>query len=141
MMLAGPAGQTVLLRWCVPAGLVALLVLAAGCAGQKSDLEGKVKVQASPELTDLGVTVTDWRYVDKKFGVKLTATKELGPPWLITVQPGKGAVYMTMSPVRLKAGETAWVDFATFKFLHDPVELTEATGTVTVSVHDQRRAP
>ena len=91
------------------ASLVLVLAALPGCSSSKGKYAGKLKVEASPKLQELGVTVKEWRFSesDKTFGVQLSATKDFGPPNKIELSiEGKGR-FSSPVPVKLKAGEKA----------------------------------
>jgi hypothetical protein len=129
------------LPWLLPAILAAGCLLAAGCGARKGELAGKLTVEATPQLTELGVTVKDWSYVDQKFAVQLAASKDFGAPWIITLQADTGSIFSMMSPLNLKAGQSEWVEVGGFKFVGTPFQVTPNTQKVTVGVRNQLVAP
>jgi hypothetical protein len=109
--------------------------LLLGC-NSKGKYGGKIKVEASAALQKLGVTVKDWRYSekDKTFGVQLSASQDFGPPNQIAVQiPTRGS-FSSPIPLRLKAGETQWIDFGGTNALGNPFSDLPEQGTITIDV-------
>src|SRR5260370_13181065 len=107
------------------AGLVLISTLGmSGCANSKGKYAGKLKVEASPQLQQLGVTVTDWRYSDsnKTFGIQLSASKDFGPPNSIDLRVQGRGTYSSPVPVKLKAGEKTWHDFARSRAFGNPLD-------------------
>jgi len=111
-----------------------LLVCAVGC-DSKQGLGDKVKVEASPKLTELGVRVADWRYGDNRFGIKFAASSAFGDPWRMVLQM-RGQVY-EMGKVTLRAGQSKWIDVTTPRSFGQPIKITAQTGTITVAVRHQ----
>jgi hypothetical protein len=120
--------------WLFYAGAIACLA-AAGCHS-KGNLAGKLKVEASPELTAQGLSVKDWAASGSNFSVKLEATRDLEPNWLLTLQADGGEMFQTMTPLKMKAGQTEWIEIAGPKFL-EKFEVTSETKTVTVGLRNR----
>src|SRR5258708_3115752 len=96
--------------------LVVVTCSITGCHS-KGEFAGKVTVQGSKKLTDLGVTVKDWGYADKVFSFKLEASKDFGSPWLLTVEADNGQPFSFGTPVTIKAGKSEWIEVGGPKFL------------------------
>lgn len=117
-------------------GLISTLSL-LGCANSKGKYAGKLKVDASPQLQQLGVTVTDWRYSDsnKTFGVQLSASKDFGPPNNIDLRVQGRGTYSSPVPVKLKAGEKTWLDFGGSVAFGNPFDDLSDNTVITLELH------
>jgi hypothetical protein len=127
--------RAVCIRWLAVIGLISTLSL--GCSNSKGKYAGKLKVEASPQLQQLGVTVTDWRYSnsDKTFGVQISASKDFGPPNNVDVNVQGQGRYSSPVPVKLKAGEKTWIDFGGSVAFGSPFESMADNTTITLELH------
>jgi hypothetical protein len=125
------------INWPTALGLIAALVLETGCGNSKGKYAGKLKVEASPQLQQLGVAVTDWRYSDsdKTFGVQVSASKDFGPPNYIDLRVVGQGTYSSPVPVKLKAGEKTWLDFGGSVAFGNPFENIADNTTITLELH------
>jgi hypothetical protein len=122
-------------RRLVMIGLISASVL--GCSNSKGKYAGKLKVEASPQLQQLGVTVADWRYsnVDKTFGVQVSASKDFGPPNNLDLNVQGQGRYSSPVPVKLKTGEKTWLDFGSSVAFGNPFENIADNTTITLELH------
>jgi hypothetical protein len=108
-----------------------------GCSNSKGKYAGKLKVEASPQIQQLGVTVADWRYSDsnKTFGVQVAASKDFGPPNYIDVHVSGHGTFSSPVPVKLKAGEKTWIDFGGSVAFGNPSDDLSDNTTITLDLH------
>jgi hypothetical protein len=123
--------------WLACACAIAVLV-AGGCGPSKGNLAGKLKVEAGPELAEQGLNVKDWGLSGDNFTIKLEATKDLGPDWLLTIQADGDPTFETMTPLKMKAGQAEWIEIGGPKFL-ESFKVSSDTKTVKVGLHNRLR--
>ena len=115
---------------------IVVLTTCAGCGPSKGKLAGKLKVEAKPEMAEQGLNVKDWGVSGDNFTIKLEATKDLGPDWLLTIQADGGPVFQTMTPLKMKSGQTDWIEIGGPKFL-ESFAVSEQTKTVSVGLRNR----
>jgi hypothetical protein len=102
-------------------------------------LDGKLKVEAKPELAAEGLSLKDWGVSGDNFAIKLEAAKDLEPNWLLTIQADGGPPFQTMTPLRMKAGQSEWIEVGGAKFL-ESFKVSTETKTVTVGLRNRLSA-
>jgi hypothetical protein len=114
---------------------VVVAVFAAGCSN-KGKYAGKVNVEVSKRLADLGVSLVDWRFSEseKSFGIKLKTSKPLDKQTYIVIRgDGVGQVSSPI-PVGDDINQGKWIDYGGSKAFGNPFDNFPESGTITVDL-------